>query len=298
MNSKRSDEKCNDENSFRCGLVALTGLPNVGKSTLLNAILGEKVAITSHKPQTTRNAIKGIKTTTNAQVIYVDTPGYHIGGDKLNRAMIRQTEDAVFSVDVVCVLADPVEYESGAFMALLEKVKSSGVPAILTLTKTDSRSKEDIYKAAERLSKLAPFKDVVPLSAMKRFNLDLLEKLVTKELPVAAPLYDSEEFTLQPETFIISEFIREQAFALLNQEVPYDIFVETEEVEESKNKMNIKAAIIVTKESRKGIVIGKGGAMLKEIGSRARKELEKLFGISVRLDIWVKVRDDRTLKIV
>ena len=276
---------------FRCGMVALAGLPNAGKSTLLNVILGEKIVITSHKPQTTRNAIIGIKTTDEAQVIYIDTPGYHVGGGKLNRAMIRQAEDAILSVNLVCVLAGPEE-RGGAFTALLEKVKVGGAPALLVLTKTDSRDKEELYKAAERLSKLIPFREVVPVSAKKKFNIDLLEKLIVKELPDSIPVYGREELTTQPENFLIAEFIREQAFALLQQEVPYDIVVETEKVEETGGRMNITAAIIVARESQKGIVIGKGGAMLKEIGTRARKELEKFFGIKIRLNIWVKVKDD------
>ena len=292
MNNKTFNEKYSAKKGFRCGLVTLAGLPNAGKSTLLNAILGEKIVITSHKPQTTRNAIIGIKTTDDAQVRYVDTPGYHIGSSKLNRAMIRQAEEAILSVDLVCVLVDPAERKNSAFSALLEKVEAGGAPAILVLTKIDDRSKKAVYEAAERFSKLAPFKEIVPISAQKRINLDLLEKLIVRELPEAPPVYGKDELTTHPESFIISEFIREQAFALLNQEVPYGILVETEKVEEANDRMNITASIIVSRDSHKGIVIGKGGVMLKEIGSRARKELEKFFGIKIRLDIWVKVKDD------
>ncbi len=296
MSEKTNNEKITDKNGFRCGLVALAGLPNAGKSTLLNALLGEKIAITSHKPQTTRNAIIGIKTTDDAQIIYVDTPGYHMGGSKLNRAMIRQAEEAILSVDLVCVLADPAERGGNSFTGLLEKVKASGAPVILVLTKTDDRGKEDLYRAAERLSQLAPFKHVVPVSAKKGYNLDTLEGLIAQELPVAPPVYDKDEVTTQPESFLIAEFIREQAFTLLQQEVPYDILVETEKVEETDGRMNITAAIIVSRDSQKGIVIGKGGTMLKEIGTRARKDLEKFFGIKIRLDIWVKVKDDWSSK--
>ncbi|MDR0454572.1 MAG: GTPase Era [Deferribacteraceae bacterium] len=296
MDNNKFNKKDSDKNCFRCGMTALAGLPNAGKSTLLNAILGEKIAITSSKPQTTRNAIIGIKTTDDAQIIYVDTPGYHTGGGKMNRAMIRQTEEAILSVNIVCVLADPAERRIDAFKTLLEKVNAGGAPVILVITKTDSRGKEDIYRAAESLSKLALFKEIVPVSAQKMFNLGVLEELIIRELPIAPPIYNRDELTTHPESFIISEFIREQAFTLLNQEVPYDILVETEKVEETDGKMKITAAIIVSRDSQKGIVIGKGGSMLKEIGSRARKELEKFFGMKIRLDIWVKVKEDWSSK--
>jgi GTP-binding protein Era len=282
-----------NEQTFKCGLVALAGLPNAGKSTLLNALLGEKVAITSAKPQTTRNAIHGIKTTDNHQIIFVDTPGYHAGRGKLNRAMVQQAEEVILSVDLVCILADPTERGGAMFQGLLDKAKESGAPMILILTKADNRTKEDLYKAAERLSKMADFKHIIPTSAKQKLNLEKLEELIVSELPEAQAVYDKEELTTQPEHFLIAEFIREQAFALLQQEVPYDILVETEKVEDTTDgKMEVIASIIVSRESQKGIVIGKGATMLKEIGTKARKDLERFFGVKVRLDITVKVRED------
>ncbi|MDR2884508.1 MAG: GTPase Era [Deferribacteraceae bacterium] len=283
--------------TFKCGLVALAGLPNAGKSTLLNALLGEKVSITSGKPQTTRNAIHGIKTTDSHQIIFVDTPGYHAGRGKLNRAMVQQAEEVILSVDLVCILADPTERGGAMFQGLLDKAKESGAPMILVLTKADNRSKEDLYKAAERLSKMADFKEIIPTSAKQRLNLEKLEELIAAELPEAQAVYDSEEITTQPEHFLIAEFIREQAFEMLQQEVPYDILVETEKVEDTADgKMNIIASIIVSRDSQKGIVIGKGATMLKEIGTKARKDLEKFFGVKVRLDLTVKVREDWATK--
>ncbi len=280
------------EKKFRCGLVALAGLPNVGKSTLLNTILGEKISITSAKPQTTRNAITGIKTTDDYQIIFMDTPGYHAGRGRLNKAMVHETEETIVAVDLVCVLADPTETGGMRFKALVEKVVSSGVPAILVLTKIDDRSKTDLYQAAERLSQLAKFEEVVPVSSLKKINIDVLEAAIVSHLPENPPVYDKEEITTQPEYFLVAEFVREQAFALLQQELPYNILVETEKIEDVDGRMTISAAIIVSRDSQKGIVIGQGGQMLKEIGTRARKDLEHFFGVKIHLNLWVKVREN------
>ena len=280
------------DKAFKCGLVALVGLPNAGKSTLLNAMLKEKVVITSHKPQTTRNAIYGIKTTDDYQIIFVDTPGYHAGKGRLNKVMVQQAEEAILSVDLICVLADPNEKGGPAFRALLEKVEARGVPSILVITSLDDRSRDDLYDAAQHLSTLSNFKQVIPISAKIDKNIDKLEELIAAELPEAPAVFDKDEITNQPENFLISEFIREQVFMLLQQEVPYDTLVETERVKESDDKMEIDAAIIVNRDSQKGIVIGKNAAMIKEIGTRARKDLETFFGIKVRLNLFVKVKND------
>jgi GTP-binding protein Era len=255
-------------------------------------MLKEKIAITSYKPQTTRNAIYGIKTTASYQIIFVDTPGYHAGKGQLNKMMVKQAEEAMLSVDLICVLADPNEKGGPAFKALLEKVEATGAPAILVVTKLDDRSREDLYNAAQNLSALYPFKHVIPISAKIDKNVDKLEELLAEELPVAEAVFSSEEVTNQPESFLIAEFIREQVFMLLQQEVPYDTLVETERVTEKKGKMEIDAAIIVNRDSQKGIVIGKGAAMLKEIGTKARLDLEKFFGIPIRLNLHVKVKND------
>jgi GTP-binding protein Era len=278
--------------SFKCGLVALVGLPNAGKSTLLNAMLKEKIVITSYKPQTTRNAIYGIKTTDDYQIIFVDTPGYHAGKGRLNKMMVQQAEEAILSVDLICVLADPQEKGGPAFKGLLEKVEASGVPVILVITKLDDRSREDLYRAAQHLATLYPFKHVIPLSAKIDKNIDKLEELIAAELPIAPAAFAGDQITNQPEAFLISEFVREQVFMLLQQEVPYDTLVETERITETKDKMEIDASIIVNRDSQKGIVIGKGAEMLKEIGTRARKDLERFFGIKIRLNLHVKVRTD------
>lgn len=285
-----------DNKQYRCGLVALTGLPNAGKSKLLNALLGEKITITSHKPQTTRNAIYGIKTTADYQIIFVDTPGYHAGKGKLNRAMIQQAEEAILNVDLICVLADANEKGGPAFKALIDRIKASGAPAILIITKLDDRSKEELYNAAEKLSELMDFKHVIPISSKIGKNLDKLEELIASELPEAPAVFSNEEITTQPEKFLISEFVREQAFTLLQQEIPYDILVETEQVTEKCGRMEIDASIIVSRDSQKGIVIGKNAAMLKEIGTRARKDLESFFGIKIRLNLFVKVKDNWSSK--
>lgn len=286
---------CMDNNviNFQCGHVALVGLPNAGKSTLLNALLDVKVSITSHKPQTTRNSIVGIKTTEDYQIVFVDTPGYHAGRGRLNRAMVNEAENTIASVDLICVIADPNERGGQGFKALIEKCSATGVPMLLVLTKTDDRSKEELYKAAENLSALAEFKEVVPVSAKQKRNLDVLEKLIASYLPETPAIYPEDEITTQPEKFLTAEFVREQVFSLLNQEVPYDILVETEKVEDiSDKRMEVSAVIIVSREGQKAIVIGKGGTMIKEIGTRARKEMQNFFGVKVTLNLWVKVKEN------
>jgi GTP-binding protein Era len=277
---------------FRAGHVALAGLPNAGKSTLLNALLGEKISIISHRPQTTRNIIVGIKTTEDAQIAYVDTPGYHAGRGKLNKAMVEQADEAIGTVNVICVITDPKEKGGSEYQKLLEKVSASGAPLILVLTKLDDRPKESVYAAAEKLFPLANFAEVIPVSARTGLNLDKLQELVKAQLPVSEMLYPADEITTQPEKFLIAEYVREQAFALLKEEVPYDILVEVEELTDTPERMTVAASIIVARDSQKGIVIGKNGSMLQEIGSRARKEIAEFFGIKVELRLFVKVRED------
>ncbi|GAB7140546.1 GTPase Era [Deferribacterales bacterium RsTz2092] len=278
--------------AYRAGFVGFVGLPNAGKSTLLNAMLGEKVAITSDKPNTTRNIIYGIKTTDDYQLVFVDTPGFHLAKGKLNRAMVHQTDSALNELSLICLLIDPKETRHKLLSVLVSKVRASGAKVILVMTKLDARPREQLYSSAAEFSKLLNFKDIVPVSATLGKNLDLLEKLVVAELPESPAIFTNDEVTTQPESFLIAEFIREQSFALLNQELPYDTLVEVEENKTSKGTMLIIASIIVARDSQKGIVIGKGGQMLKEIGSRARTNIEKFFGIHSRLELNVKVREN------
>jgi GTP-binding protein Era len=274
---------------FRCGYVAIAGPPNVGKSTLLNSFLGKKVSIVSPKPQTTRVSIKGIKTTAGYQIVFVDTPGYHSGGARIDRQLAHEAGGAVQSVDLICLLADLGKNKLSDFYLLLEKIAGGNAPVILALSKADIYGRKELLAAADRYSDFANFLHIIPISAHKGMNIEKLEQLIADALPVAPALFSSEELTTQTELFITAEFIREQVFNLLHQEIPYSIIVETDYFENEEKSIHIEASIIIAKEKHKPIVLGKGGQMLKEIGVRARKELMAHFGKKVHLQLWVKV---------
>jgi GTP-binding protein Era len=278
---------------FRCGNVAIAGLPNVGKSTLLNRLLGRKVSITSPKPQTTRNTIKGIKTTDSYQIIFVDTPGYHTGSTLLDKRMMHETGSAVLSVDLVCLLAEPGKDKLSDFYLLLEKIASGKIPVILALSKEDLYNRKELLDAADKYSGFANFMHIIPISARSGTNVEKLEQLIVEALPFSSAVYSPEQITTQTDLAITAEFIREQVFNLLHKELPYNIYVETESIETTDKGIHIEAAVIISREKHKPIVLGKGGQMLKEIGTRARKELKEYFGKNVHLRLWVKVQKPR-----
>jgi GTPase len=288
--------------AHRCGYVALVGRPNVGKSTLLNGLLGQKISITSHRPQTTRHRILGIKTLEQAQIVYVDTPGMHAtGGKALNRVINRAAADTLHAVDVVAFVVEGVRW-SDEDQWILDKLKSVEVPVILVVNKVDQlEDKARLLPQLQKLAGLHPFAEVVPLSALKRDNLDSFEQSVIRHLPEAPPLYPEDQITDRSERFLAAELVREKLFRKLGQEVPYGLTVEIERFEMEGNLRRIHALIWVGRDSHKAIVIGKGGALLKEVGAEARRDMERLFDGKVFLQLWVKVKegwadDERALR--
>ena len=276
---------------FRSGFVAIVGRPNVGKSTLLNQLLGEKVAIVTPKPQTTRNRIRGIRTAPGSQVIFLDTPGIHRARSLINQRMVEVAKSTLRVVDLTLWLVDATKglvVEDEDIARLLEE---SGKAALVLLNKIDLVSKSKLLPLMDRISSLFPGREIVPISALKGENLPLLVDLIVKSLPEGPRYYPEDEVTDQTERFIAAEMIREKIFLLMREEIPYGVAVVIEEFSEKPEKdlVVIKAAIHSERESHKPILIGKKGAMLKEIGSQARKELEGLLGCKVYLELFVKV---------
>lgn len=288
--------------AFRCGYVALVGRPNVGKSTLLNGLLGQKISITSHRPQTTRHRILGINSVEDAQIIYVDTPGLHKGSHKaLNRTINRTAADTLHAVDVVAFIVEAARWgEEDQWV--LDMLKNIDVPVILVVNKVDLLDdKATLLPHMQKLAELHNFVDIVPLSALKRDNLDRFEACVKQHLPEQAAHYADDQITDRSERFLAAERVREKLFRKLGQEVPYGLTVEIEQFKEEGNLRTIHALIWVERDSHKAMVIGKGGSRLKEVGSEARRELETLFGGKVFLQLWVKVKegwanDERALR--
>lgn len=280
------------EEAFRCGYVALVGRPNVGKSTLLNGLLGQKISITSHRPQTTRHRILGIKTLEMAQIVYVDTPGLHQGDRKaLNRAINKTAMAVLHGVDVVAFVVEATQWDAED-QWVLDMLKDVKVPVILVVNKVDTvGDKARLLPHLQKLAALHAFADVVPLSARERDNLDSFEACVVRHLPAAAPMYPEDQITDRSERFLAAELVREKLFRKLGQEVPYGLAVEIEQFKQEGNLRRIHALIWVERESHKAIVIGKGGALLKEIGSEARRDMERLFDGKVFLQLWVKVKE-------
>ncbi len=289
------------ETPFRAGFIAIVGRPNVGKSTLLNALVGEKISITSRKPQTTRHRIVGIHGDDTAQWVFVDTPGFQLQHrNALNRAMNRTVTEALSSVDVVVFVVEALHYDQRDEQ--VKKLLPSNRPVILVINKTDTvKEKERLLPFIERMAQEFPFAAIVPTSAQTKSQIKDLLETIRPLLPEGAPLYDQDDLTDRSERFLAAEAVREKIFRLLGDEVPYSTSVMIEKFEQEGNLRRIHAAIIVDKEGQKGILIGKGGEKLKAIGSQARKDLERLFGGKVFLEVWVKVKsgwadDERAVK--
>jgi len=291
------------EEGFRSGFVALIGLPNVGKSTLMNQLVGTKVAITTPKPQTTRFQIRGILTGPNYQVVFVDTPGIHRAKELFNRLMVEQAVKAIEEVDGVVWVVDAADRRPREEEQILEILRRAGKPTILALNKIDLVKKGELLPMLDFFSKLYPFKALVPISALERDGLSELTEEIVSLLPEGPAYYPPDMITDQPERLLAAEIIREKLFMLTRQEVPYSTAVVVEEFRKDpeKNVLYIQAVIYVEKDSQKGIIIGKGGQLLKKIGTLAREELEFIFGQRVYLDLWVKVlkgwrREERLLR--
>ncbi len=276
---------------FRSGFVAIVGRPNVGKSTLMNQLLGEKIAIVTPKPQTTRNQIRGIRTAPGSQVIFLDTPGIHRARSLINQRMVEVAESTLREVDFTLWLVDATKGLVGEDENIARLLEESGKAALVLLNKIDLVSKLKLLPLIDRISSFFPGREIVPISALTGENLSLLDDLILKSLPEGPRYYPEDEITDQTERFIAAEMIREKIFLLTREEIPYGVAVVIEEFSEKPEKdlVVIKAAIHSERESHKPILIGKKGAMLKKIGRQAREELEGLLGCKVYLELFVKV---------
>jgi len=287
------------EEKFKSGFVSIIGRTNVGKSTIINSLVGQKVAAVANKVQTTRTAIKAIVNRKNSQIVFIDTPGIHKPKSKLSQTMIETAFTFVGDVDVVVFVVDATSKEIGrGDSRILEKIKQAKKKTILAINKVDMvKNKEDLLKLISLYQKEYDFSAVVPISALKEDNLEILLQEIEKNLNEGPAYYDVEEYTDQTTRQLVEEIIREKALKLLNDEVPHGIFVETEKVKFRKTKQNksicdVEAIIYCLRDSHKGIIIGKGGSMLKKIGSYARQDLEEMLDTQVNLKVWVKVKDD------
>lgn len=279
---------------YYSGFAALIGRPNVGKSTLMNHLIGQKIAITSNKPQTTRNRIQTVYTEARGQIIFLDTPGLHRAKNKLGEYMVNVAERTLSEVDVILWLVEPTNYIGAGEQAIAKKLGAQKTPVVLVINKIDTVKKEEILKFIAAYRELIDFADIVPVSALKAENTDKLVDVIFKYLPEGPMYYDEDTVTDQPERQIVAEIVREKALRLLSDEIPHGIAVQIERMRERPDGklIDIDATIICERESHKGIVIGKQGAMLKKIGTQARMEMENLLDIKVNLKLWVKIRKD------
>ena len=273
---------------MKSGFVSLIGRPNVGKSTLLNSIIGKKVAITSDKPQTTRNIIEGIYNDSDTQIVFVDTPGIHKPKYKLGKYLNKQAYYSIDDVDVVVFLVDASEELGKGDLYIIEKLKEIDKPVILILNKIDKIKKEQILLKIDEYKDLYNFKEIIPLSALKKDNIKTLLEVLNKYLPDNIKYFDDDVYTNKRLEFLISEIVREKVFNLTNEEVPHSVTCIVEQIKKEKNNYSINVAIIVDRDSLKKIIIGKQGSMIKEIGIEARKDLEELLDKKVYLELFVK----------
>lgn len=280
--------------NIKSGFVALIGRPNVGKSTLMNHLIGQKIAITSDKPQTTRNRIQTVYTDERGQIIFLDTPGIHKAKNKLGEYMVNVAVGTLGEVDVVLWLVEPSTFIGAGEQRIAEMLRKVKTPVILVINKIDTvKNQEDILKFIDAYKNVCDFAEIVPVSALKDQNTDKMTELLFKYLPYGPQYYDEDTVTDQPMRQIAAELIREKALRLLEDEIPHGIAVTIEVMKERDNGMfDIEANIICERESHKGIIIGKGGSMLKRIGTQARREIENLMGARVNLQLWVKVRKE------
>ena len=281
-----------DSTQKKSGFVALVGRPNVGKSTLMNHLIGQKIAITSDKPQTTRNQIRTVYTDERGQIVFLDTPGIHKAKNKLGEYMVTAAEHTFGEVDVILWLVEPTTFIGAGERHIAEELGKTKTPIILVINKIDKlKKREEILTYIDVYKDVCSFAEIVPLSALKETNKDLLLSLLFKYLQEGPMFYDEDTVTDQPMRQIAAELIREKALRLLSDEIPHGIAVTIEKMQERPDGiMDVEASIICEKESHKGIVIGKGGAMLKKIGSEARREIERMMEMQVNLQLWVKVR--------
>jgi GTP-binding protein Era len=279
---------------FKSGFVTLIGRPNVGKSTLMNHLIGQKIAITSDKPQTTRNRIQTVYTEENGQIIFLDTPGIHKAKNKLGEYMVKVAERTVNEVDVVLWLVEPSTFIGAGDQYIAEQLTKVKTPVILVINKVDTVKKEEILKFIAAYKDIHSFADIVPVSALKGENTKALVDTIFKYLPQGPRYFDEDTITDQPERQIVAELIREKALRLLSDEIPHGIAVAIDSMKErpSGDLIDIEATIVCERDSHKGIIIGKKGEKLKRIGMMARQEMENLLDTRVNLQLWVKVKKD------
>ena len=279
---------------FYSGFVSLVGRPNVGKSTLMNRLIGEKIAIISNKPQTTRNRVQSILTKDDFQIVFIDTPGIHKPRHKLGEFMVKSAETTLNEVDAVLMLIEPADRVLEADRLIIEKFSKIKSPVIVVINMVDSTDKERVFKVIDNYRKLYDFAEIVPISALEGTNTDELLEVIKKYLPEGPQYFPSDMITDQPERQIAAEIIREKALRLLQEEIPHGIAVEIMEMKKRPegNMVDVRATIYCEKDSHKGIIIGKHGAMLKKIGTNAREDIQKLLGSPIYLDLWVKVKKD------
>lgn len=276
----------------KSGFVSIIGRPNVGKSTLMNQIIGQKVAITSNKPQTTRNRIQTVYTDDVMQIVFVDTPGIHKSKNKLGDYMVNAAKSTLNEADVILWLVEPTDYIGAGEKSIIENLKQVKTPIILVINKIDTVKKEELLHIIDTYRKELQFAEVVPVSALKGNNTDTLLECIGKYLPYGPWFYDPDTLTDQPERQIVAELIREKVLRSIDEEIPHGVAVTIESMKYGKKIVDIDATIICERDSHKGIIIGKGGAMLKKIGSMARPEIEDLLEMHVNLQLWVKVKKD------
>ncbi|MCH4825713.1 GTPase Era [Planococcus halocryophilus] len=284
-----------ENNGFKSGFISIIGRPNVGKSTFLNRVVGQKIAIMSDKPQTTRNKVQGVVTTNDSQMIFIDTPGINEPRHKLGDFMLKVAKNTFREVDVLLFVASGVDRVGKEDRYVLEMLKGIDVPVFLVINKIDQVHPDNLPKIIESYRKEFDFAEAIPISALEGNNVETLLAKINERLPEGPQYYPADQITDHPERFIISELIREKALHLTREEIPHSIAVVIEKIapdSENKDMIRIQATIMVERDSQKGIVIGKKGVLLKQIGTRARQDIENLLGSKVYLELWVKVQKD------
>ena len=283
-----------EDAKFKSGFATLIGRPNVGKSTLMNHLIGQKIAITSNKPQTTRNRIQTVYTSKKGQIVFLDTPGIHKAKNKLGEYRVNVAEQTLKEVDVVLWLVEPTDFIGKGELHIAEQLKKANVPVILIMNKIDMVAKDKLPGFMENYRKIYDFEEIIPVCALRGVNMEKVISAIFRFLPYGPKFYDDETITDQPQRQIVAEMIREKALRCLDEEIPHGIAVAIDRMKERPDGsvIDIDATIICEKDSHKGIIIGKGGSMLRRIGSQARMEIEKMMEMKVNLQLWVKVKKD------
>ena len=294
MNNTALGAENKKEQTINSGFVTLIGRPNVGKSTLMNRLIGQKIAITSNKPQTTRNRIQTVYTDERGQIVFLDTPGIHKAKNKLGEYMVNVAENTLKEVDVILWLVEPTTFIGAGERHIAEQLQKVTTPVILVINKVDTVKKEEILVFIDAYRKIYDFAEIIPVSALKGTNTDDVVETIFKYLPYGPMFYDEDTVTDQPMRQIVAELIREKALRCLDEEIPHGIAVYIDTMKERKTGdiIDIEATIVCERESHKGIIIGKQGQMLKKIGTQARKEIENMMDIKINLKLWVKVRKE------